>query len=169
MTPPNEEPLVLLLNASYEPLRVISWQTAITFLYLNKVEVIEQYESTVASPSREFPLPSVVRLYRYTARRRRVEFSRHNVYRRDEYTCQYCGVRHAPARLSLDHVVPRAHGGRTEWTNIVTACVECNAIKAARTPEQARMGLRSRPAVPVSLPVMDPARAPDPRWAQYLG
>jgi len=158
----------LLLNATYEPMKVISWQRAITLLVLGKAELVEAYDEVIRGINHTFDLPSVVRLRRYARQDRRVKFSRTNVYRRDDFTCQYCGNQPGVARLTLDHVVPRAHGGRTEWTNIVTACMECNSSKADRTPEQARMALASTPVRPDSMPALASNEIAHPAWRDYL-
>jgi 5-methylcytosine-specific restriction endonuclease McrA len=158
----------LLLNASYEPMKIISWQRAMTLVFLGKVDVIEAYEAPVRSVNTEVPMPSVVRLRRYARQERRVKFSRANVYRRDNFMCQYCHAQPGAAELTLDHVVPRAHGGRTEWTNIVACCTRCNARKADRTPEQARMTLTQRPVRPASMPAVSFTEAAHDSWLGYL-
>jgi 5-methylcytosine-specific restriction endonuclease McrA len=91
-----------------------------------------------------------------------------NVYRRDEFTCQYCGAQPGASKLTFDHVVPRARGGRTEWTNIVTACTPCNARKAARTPAEARMALLRPPARPAYMPAVTERDAQHDTWMGYL-
>lgn len=144
----------LLLNAWMFPMRIVSWQEAITLWYLGKVDVLEAYDDCVSSPSMTVQIPAVVRLKRSVHHvRRGVKFSRANVFGRDGYRCQYCGARKPRAELSFDHVVPRTAGGRTGWENIVTACRPCNHEKRNRTPEQAGMRLLRRPARPSSLPV----------------
>lgn len=158
----------LLLNATYEPMKVISWQRAVTLVFLGKVDVVEAYEDLIRGVSSTLPMPSVVRLRRYARQDRRVKFSRTNVYRRDNFACQYCGVQPGTPELTLDHVVPRAHGGRTEWTNIVTCCVPCNARKADRTPDQAKMLLPRRPERPAHMPAVSPVEAAHASWRDYL-
>lgn len=158
----------LLLNATYEPMKVISWQRAVVLLWLDKAEVVACYDEVIRGVSRAIPMPSVVRLRRYARQDRRVKFSRTNVYRRDGFACQYCGARPNPASLTLDHVVPRARGGRTDWTNIVTACSVCNHRKADRTPEQARMSLPRPPVRPGHMPTVTPDEARHPSWHDYL-
>lgn len=158
----------LLLNASFEPMKVISWQRAITLVFLGKVEVVEAYEHEVRGVNTTLPMPSVVRLRRYARQERRVKFSRANVYRRDNFECQYCGVQPGASELTLDHVNPRARGGRTEWTNIVTCCTTCNARKADRTPEQARMNLARPPVRPEYMPAVSPNEAAHASWRGYL-
>jgi len=101
---------------------------------------------TVASRVR---IPEIIVLRGYDGLpRRSVAFSRRNLYRRDQFTCQYCGNRPGSLDLTIDHVVPRSRGGRTSWENCVLACVECNKRKANRTLGEARMRLLRAPAVP---------------------
>lgn len=163
---------VLLLDATYAPLRIVPWQRAVTLLFLGKVEVLEQYAGRpLRSPSITLSMPAVVRLTRLVTRPRlAVRFSRANVYRRDEHTCQYCGDRPGVSGLTYDHVVPRARGGGTSWTNIVACCVRCNLRKGDRTPAEAGMILRRAPARPRGLDdlvAVSVVSAPAP-WRPYL-
>jgi 5-methylcytosine-specific restriction endonuclease McrA len=146
----------LLLSPMYEPMTTISWRKAITLLTLGKVEVVEEYSGrSVRSTSIVFRLPSVVRLLnRFRRQRPHVRYSKQNVFARDRWTCQYCGQRRPVSELTVDHVVPRALGGKTAWDNVVTSCMACNSQKANRTPEQARMTLRARPHRPDWVPMM---------------
>ena len=117
----------LLLNASYEPLKVVPWRKAVTLWCQGKVEVISVYDREIRAVSISFKLPSVIRLLRYVRMKRRfdyVPFSRANIYARDEHACQYCGHTLPATELTFDHVVPVAQGGRKDWENIVTCCVE---------------------------------------------
>jgi 5-methylcytosine-specific restriction endonuclease McrA len=143
----------LLLNSTYEPLKVISWQRAITLMWLGKVEVVRHYDRDIRAVTFRVRMPAVVRLLRFVRRRRRpVSFSRRNLFGRDRNSCQYCGRKLDTSELTYDHVVPRSRGGRTEWTNIVTCCVDCNRRKGGRTPEQAGMRLLKPPRRPDTLP-----------------
>lgn len=144
---------VLLLNISYEPLKVINWKKAITMLCLGKVEVIEEYGRDIHSVSFSIKLPSVVRLLKMVKRNNSpVKFSRQNIYARDRYKCQYCGVKHNAEELTYDHVLPRSRGGKTEWENIVTCCIDCNRKKGGRTPREASMRLIKKPLIPKWIP-----------------
>ena len=134
----------LLLNATYEPLKVVHWQKAVTLWCQGKVEVISSYDREVRSPSFSFKLPSVIRLLRYIKIKRNIDyvpFSRANIYARDDHSCQYCGDVFPTSDLTFDHVVPVAQGGRKDWENIVTCCVSCNRRKGGRTPAEAGMHL----------------------------
>lgn len=147
---------VLFLDSQWRPLRVESWQRAISDLFLGKVEVIEySRDRTIRGVSRTFPMPSVVRVIRHFKRDRiRIKFSRLNIYARDRFTCQYCAARRMTEDLTFDHVVPRSRGGRTSWENIVTCCIPCNREKADRTPAEAGLTLLARPRKPHYLPAV---------------
>lgn len=146
---------VLLLNITYEPLRIIDWKRAITMLCLGKVEVIEEYGRDIHSVSFTIRLPSVVRLLRMVKRPKTpVKFSRQNIYARDRYKCQYCGDRFSSEDLTYDHVIPKSRGGKTEWKNIVTCCIECNRKKGGRIPSEASMRLIRKPKRPTWVPAI---------------
>lgn len=125
----------LILNAdgtplSVIPLSVVSWQVGIRLLVTDKVRVLKEYDNwIVRSPSTQMSVPSVVMATDYVRWNRQVKYSRSNIFLRDNYTCQLCGNKPGEFNLSLDHVVPRSKGGKTSWTNIVTACKSCNSIK----------------------------------------
>ena len=168
----------LLLNATYEPLKVIDWQRAMTLWAQDKVEILETHDRETRSVTFTFKLPSVVRLLHFIKQRRRpqVQFTRANIYTRDNFTCQYCGVDDLPIeKLTFDHVVPAAAGGHRTWENIVTCCYGCNKQKGARTPAEAGMTLLRTPRRPlVLLPVAKTAslkftrrRTPE-NWMAYL-
>ena len=137
----------LILNATYEPLKVVDWQRAITLWCQGKVEIVETHDREVRAVSFSFKLPSVVRLLRYVRTRIKkdyVPFTRANIYARDNFTCQYCGVVFESQELTFDHVVPVAQGGRKDWTNIATACVRtaCAATSARARAHQTRRAWR---------------------------
>ena len=134
----------LLLNASYEPLKVVHWQKAITLWCQGKVEVIAVHDREVRAVSVSFKLPSVIRLLRFVKIKRRfdyVPFSRANIYARDRNTCQYCNESLPTSELTFDHVVPRSRGGSHVWENLAAACRPCNMKKRDRTPDEAGMRL----------------------------
>jgi len=158
---------VLVLNASYEPLSIVSFRRATCLVLDDKAEIIEHDGSVLRSPSLTLPVPSVVRL-RYmvrVARRRQAVLSRRAVFARDDHTCQYCG---GPAD-SIDHVLPRSRGGGHDWENLVAACRRCNLAKRDRTPEEAGMRLRRPgcPPRPRSWVVVGASRMPE-AWKPYL-
>lgn len=163
----------LLLNASYEPIKIVSWQKAIILWFQNKVEVIEYHSIFAHSVRSSFQLPSVLKLKTYVRQKNAglIRFSRENVYIRDNYTCQYCGTRLSGRHLTLDHVVPASHNGKKNWTNVVSACRSCNQKKANRTPLTANMPLLSEPRVPTWIPLLifEYREKTIPKaWLQYL-
>ncbi len=147
----------LVLNASYEPLRIISWQKALLMWFQDKVEILEYHTAFARSVNDAFKLPSVLRLKAYIRPKRNdgVRFCRENVYIRDNYTCQYCAEKLAYKDLTIDHIVPASHGGPKTWTNMVTACRPCNQTKANRTPEKAKMPLLRPAKAPAWLPIIE--------------
>jgi len=143
----------LLLTQGYEPIKIISWQRAMTLLLLDKVEVVEEYDTEIRGTSMILNVPAVVRLRKAFRRfAKPVKFSRVNIYARDEYRCQYCGLKCSIDQLTYDHVIPRSRGGKTTWDNIVSCCYACNARKANRTPAEAKMKLLSTPVRPTWMP-----------------
>jgi 5-methylcytosine-specific restriction endonuclease McrA len=145
----------LLLNTTFEPLAVVSWKKAVTLIFLEKVEVIREYDREIKSVSTRMRLPAVIRLLRFVGNKQlNVRFSRKNIFLRDDYTCQYCGGRFDSRHLTCDHIVPRSRGGLTEWTNIVTSCIYCNLKKGDRLPEEVDMLLLRRPFRPSGFRVL---------------
>ncbi len=135
----------LVLNATYEPLGVVSWCRAVCLVLADKADVLAG-GSEVHSERLVLAAPAVVRL-RHVVKvpfHRRVALSRRAVFARDAHRCQYCGA-HAD---SIDHVVPRSKGGPHVWENVVAACRPCNARKRDRSPEESGMHLARRPSVP---------------------
>ena len=131
----------LVLNADYRPLSYFplslwSWQDAIKAVFLDRVNIVSEYEQVVRSPSFEIRLPSVVSLKTYVRPARHPAFTRFNVFLRDRFTCQYCGL---GEDLTFDHVVPRSKGGQTTWENVVAACSPCNLRKGGQLPREAKM------------------------------
>ncbi len=145
----------LVLNADFRPLNYFplslwSWQNAIKAVFLDRVNVLDEYERTVSSPSWEMALPSVISLKRYVHLARRPAFTRFNVFLRDRFSCQYCGVSQPTQDLTFDHLLPRSRGGRTEWSNVVTACAACNLRKGNKLLGEVHMSVRKTPAQPTN-------------------
>ncbi|MEM7033344.1 MAG: HNH endonuclease, partial [Chloroflexota bacterium] len=139
---------VLLLNASYEPLGVISPQRAFLLMLAEKVYREANDVIALRSVSRDFEIPTVVRLKMYVnVPRRKTRWSRRGVLKRDGFICIYCGA-HAGAKATLDHIIPRSLGGKDTWVNTACACVRCNQRKGNRTPAQAGMKLHWEPKIP---------------------
>jgi len=139
--------LVLVLNANFEPLNVCNTHRAIGLMLGGKAALIANGRGEIHTVSRSYPRPSVIRLEHQVLRpRASVKLTRREVFRRDDYTCQYCG-RKLP-NLTIDHVMPRHLGGMHIWTNVVTACAACNHQKGGRKLEESRMRLLGIPREP---------------------
>jgi 5-methylcytosine-specific restriction endonuclease McrA len=166
----SENMAVLLLDSTYEPLKIIGWKRAAYLVFSGKAEVIEESDTELRSPSTVWKLPSVIRQFGRFRRRAEVQFSRLNIYMRDGWTCQYCGEKKSTKDLTFDHVVPRSAGGKTNWTNIVTACRVCNSEKDDKTPAQAGMKLLKEPVRPKWLPaqVVIKMKEIPKEWANYI-
>jgi 5-methylcytosine-specific restriction endonuclease McrA len=161
-------PQALVLNATYEPLSVVSARRAVVLLVRDKAELIESNGGHWASERMRIPVPSVIRLLRYVKvpYRRRVPLNRRAVFARDGHACQYCG----DGAENLDHVIPRSRGGDHTWENVVAACRRCNTRKGNRTPGESGLQLRRRPRAPREHGwlLVGLGRPPDPSWQPYL-
>jgi len=161
---------VLVLNRSYLPVHVTSVRRAFSLIYQGSALAVDtEYEtfdfdswlrlpvqgSGIGTPRGRLRVPRVIVLRSYDrVPRRHVRYSRLSIFTRDRYTCQYCGAKPPRSQLNLDHVIPRALGGRTSWENVVCSCVDCNRRKGGRTPSQARLRLRQRPIKPRWTPLL---------------
>ncbi|MHB8438922.1 MAG: HNH endonuclease [Acidimicrobiales bacterium] len=157
----------LVLNATYEPLGIVSSRRALLLVLDTRAEVVHTTARVFRSERTSFPEPSVVRLARYVRvpHDRTVAVNRRTVFARDGHRCQYCG---SPAE-SIDHVLPRSRGGRHVWDNVVAACRRCNTRKEDRLPAEAGLVLRSVPSAPrqrVWLLAMSGGAREE--WAPYL-
>ena len=142
---------VLVLNLDYEPINVCNAKRAVILLGKGKAEQLENGRGEIHTPSITVPVPSVIRLA-YLVRRpfAQRKLSKKEIFLRDRYTCQYCGLR--TRELTLDHVKPRRQFGDHSWENMVSACIPCNRRKADRTPAEAGMTLNKRPKAPYPSP-----------------
>ena len=165
----------LVLNAdyrplSYYPLSIWCWQDAIKAVFLDRVNIVSEYDKTVRSPTFEMRLPSVISLKTYVRPSRQPAFTRFNVFLRDRFTCQYCGTRDD---LTFDHVIPRSKGGQTTWENVVAACSPCNLRKGDRLPREVEMWPLQRPFAPTLQDLHASGRLFPPNylhdsWMDYL-
>jgi len=164
---------VLVLNRSYLPIHVTSVRRAFSLLYQGIARAVDQQYRTfnfeqwsalavardaeaIGVANGRILVPRVVVLVAFDRLpKRHVRFSRINLMARDNFQCQYCGIKPRRAELNLDHVVPRAQGGRSTWTNVVTSCLDCNRRKGGRTPKQARLRLLKKPERPRWTPLMN--------------
>lgn len=152
----------LVLNGDYSPICVVPWTKAISWhmKYADNqeygVDIIDFYKDDyiVGANNKRFPIPAVVKTKQFfKINKAKVNFSRKNIFIRDNFTCQYCGDIFDHNELTYDHIIPKSmwnykHGSPTTWTNITTACIDCNRRKGNRTPTQARMPLINLPYIP---------------------
>ncbi len=140
---------VLVLNANFEPLNVCSFRRALGLMLTGRASLVMNGRGEIHTVDRSYPIPSVIRLESMVkVPRRRVRLCKREIFRRDRYTCQYCGKR--LTHPTVDHVVPKRLGGERSWENLVTACARCNHRKGGRTLEQAHMRLLRPPKEPSS-------------------
>lgn len=178
---------ILVLNRNWQPVGVQTVARAMLKLWNGSARVVdpESYQLyTWADWSRLAPedgepfiqtaqfrlrVPEVVTLIHYDRMPSRiVAFSRRNLFKRDSFTCQYCNHKPGSEELTIDHVTPKSRGGATSWDNCVVACIECNARKANRTPDEARMPLRRRPTQPRWKPFYASHGARIDSWAKFI-
>jgi len=149
------------LNAAFQQFDFQSWSALSA----------ELNDDTVGTINRRIKVPRVLVLQVYDRiPLGRIRFSRHNIYVRDDHTCQYCGEHFPRKDLNLDHVVPRSKGGKTNWENVVTSCLECNFSKGGRTPLEAGMRLIKKPRRPRWSEILKPlkCRARYREWIPFL-
>lgn len=157
----------LVLNATYEPLSVISTRRAVVLVLKEKAEVVHEGDGELHSERLAVPVPSVIRLRRYVRvpYRARVPLTRRAVFVRDGHRCQYCGA----AAESIDHVVPTSRGGDHEWENVVACCRRCNAAKEDRLLHETALRLRRTPVAPKqTMWIIVAVGRVDPAWEPYL-
>jgi 5-methylcytosine-specific restriction endonuclease McrA len=138
---------VLVLNANYSPMTICTAKRAIVLYFLDKIEVLSNYDDKINSPSISLDLPSVIKIRTYIKNNNMaVEISRKNILARDGYECQYCGKK--SKALTVDHIIPKFKNGLDTWENLVASCKNCNQTKGEKTPEEAKMPLLKRPKRP---------------------
>ncbi|MDH4264802.1 MAG: HNH endonuclease [Deltaproteobacteria bacterium] len=164
---------VLVLNKSFLPVQITTVRRAFCLLYAGIAKAvnsryetfdyaswhqlsIERNDETIGLVDRVIKVPRVILLIAYDrVPKRRVRFSRYNIFARDKNTCQYCGKKFPRLDLNLDHIIPRSQGGTSIWGNVVCSCHQCNRKKGGKTPEQARMKLISQPRRPAWTPPLN--------------
>jgi len=137
----------LVLNLDYSPITVCTVQRAFLLVYLRKAELVKANNAyDLHTVNETYSMPAVIKLSRYVnVPYKGVVLSRENVFKRDGFKCQYCGTH---KELTIDHLVPKAKGGKTSWNNLVTACKKCNSKKGNYSPEEAGLQLTLRPYRP---------------------
>ncbi len=160
---------VLVLNRSFFAVQVITWQRALSLVYLDHARVVDEDYRTytfedwrelstmvnknpsgfIHTPSFKIAIPDVISLRYFDGLpKAEVKFTRRNIYEHYNHRCAYCGHKYNTSELNLEHVVPRSRGGKTDWSNVVTACITCNLKKGSRLPDEAGMRLLVRPTKP---------------------
>jgi len=159
---------VLVLNANYSPMMICTAKRAICMDYLDKVEVLVNYNEQVHSPSLSLDLPSVIKIHDYVRYDNlSVDLNRKNIIARDEHVCQYCGNSKIP--ITIDHIIPKGKGGLDTWENLVAACKPCNQKKGDKTPEEANMRLARTPKRPNRLHYFQKfVKTQQQDWRPYL-
>lgn len=166
---------VLLLNSDYNPisvlpLSVIGWQHAVKLYFLDRITVIEEYEDwVIRSENFSMNVPCVAVTKEYFHFKKSAKFSRSNMFLRDMYQCQYCGEVFEHKELTLDHVIPRAQGGKTTWENSVTACKDCNHKKGHKLIKPLRMPYKPDHFQLIKKWRERPVQVRHDSWYQYLG
>jgi hypothetical protein len=163
----------LVLNKSWIPIETIEWQDAFKKIFNGQAYAVEYYDDEIVrTPTDEFLKPAVIVCTDYNGMPSRVAvYSKRLICQRDEWTCMYCGIPVTQTTFSIDHIVPRAQGGRSSFENTVCACKPCNSRKADRTPKQAKMRLRCKPGKPTNI---NPVKAKfdrvhlDDVWKPYV-
>jgi 5-methylcytosine-specific restriction endonuclease McrA len=166
----------LILNAdaspvSLLPLSTIGWEEAIRYMVSEKATVLEWYDDWVVHSERwSTPVPAVMILKEYQKKKTSVRYSKHNVFLRDGYACQYCGTEVNRKTATLDHILPTSHGGTTSWLNTCCSCSDCNARKG----NNKKIVPKSKPFVPTYFQLAEKRKKlswdlPHPSWIDYLG
>ncbi len=177
----------LVLNRSWQPVNVAPVHRAMTLLWNDTARVVDpddyqlydwsdwsaldphDDQPFIQAVTQRIRVPEVITLTRFNrVPTSSVTFNRRNLFRRDRFTCQYCGCQPANDELTIDHIVPRSRGGTSTWQNCVLACVKCNHVKADRTPEQAHMALRRKPVRPLWNPVYSQHSVRYDSWSKFI-
>ena len=175
---PLEKCPALVLNAdfrplSYYPLSIWCWQDAVKSVFLDRVSIVSNYKRKIRSPSFEMNLPSVIALKNFIQPSKNPNFTRFNVFLRDNFTCQYCTNRFPANELTFDHLVPKCLHGKTTWENVVSACTSCNLKKGRKLIQNTDMKLFKKPLRPSSIQLQNNGRNFPPNflhetWRDYL-
>ncbi|HBW47976.1 TPA: HNH endonuclease [bacterium] len=159
----------LVLNKNFFAIQITNWKRALSLLYLGHAAAVDEeyrlydFESwrevadsmtkcahgAIITPNFSIPIPDVISLRLYSKLPpMTIKFTRRNIYEHYDFRCCYCGTRFSSDQLNLEHIIPRSRGGKSDWENVVTACIECNTRKANRLPHEAGMALRIKPSKP---------------------
>lgn len=178
---------ILVLNRNWQPVNITSVARSLSMVFTGTARFVDpdtyqlldwndwaalepaRDERFIQAISQRFCVPEVISLLNFDRLpKSTVTFSRRNIFKRDKYTCQYCGAQPAHDELTIDHVLPRAQQGQSTWENCVLACMTCNHHKADRTPEQAGMRLRKAPVRPNWNPAYSRHKIRIDSWKKFL-
>lgn len=138
---------VLVLNGNYAPINICTTRRAMGLILIGKANLVMDGRGIVRTVSKTFPKPSIIRLHHVIKRPRPcVKLSKREIFRRDQFRCQYCGQ--LAKNLTVDHVLPQHLGGKSNWSNLVTACATCNHQKGGYTLKHSGLKLRKKPQQP---------------------
>ncbi len=160
---------VLVLNQTYEPLHICDVKRAIVLILEDKASLVKAFDhQMLKTVQQNFEIPSVIRIHKYIkVQHWEAVLNKANIFRRDNFTCQYCGARNVP--LTIDHIIPKVHGGQDTWTNLITACITCNNKKGNRNLIESGMVLRTKPIKPHKINTLQRfAESPIDEWRPYL-
>ena len=168
----------LVLNADYQPLSYYplslwSWQDSVKAVFLNRVNIVAEYDQVINSPTFSLKLPSVIALKEYISTKKDPAFTRFNVFLRDKFLCQYCSKSFKVEELTFDHVIPKSKGGKTTWDNVVTSCRVCNTLKGNKSLKKIGVKLKSNPYTPNNFELKEIGRLFPPNflhqsWNDFL-
>ena len=177
----------LVLNRNWQPINITPVARSLTMVFGGSARVVDPHsyelfdwedwarlipqdgEPFIQAVSQRFRVPEVVALVKFDRMpSSTVTFSRRNIFKRDRFTCQYCGLQPRADELTIDHVIPRSRGGGSTWENCVLACVACNNRKADRTPQQAGMRLKKKPVRPRWNPVYSRHKLRISSWQKFV-
>lgn len=160
----------LVLNASWQPIETVSWQNAFKMILNGRAKAIDYYDAIVRTPNDEFFIPAVLVLTEYNAvPKRTIIYSKRLVYERDKWKCQYCSKQLSSKTATIDHVLPRSRGGRSNFENCVASCEPCNSTKANKLLRNTRFKLLKRPKKPYLHPLQGKIGTMKEEWEPYIG
>lgn len=143
---------VAVLNSDFTYIGMISWERSIVLLYQGKAESVKETDTVIYNQDRtySFVIPKIIRLVAYVTSlyKNKIPYSKRNIFVRDKYTCQYCGKKMIQPQCTVDHIIPKALGGKSSWNNCVCACKSCNNIKGDKHLDHTKLRLRSHPRQP---------------------
>jgi hypothetical protein len=156
----------LLLNSDFTPISIIDIKRAFKMVYKNKAEIIIEKGLPISAGEKKYERPSVIRLLKYVLfPYKKIALSRLNIYKRDDYTCLYCGSKDS---LTLDHVIPRSKGGKNTWDNLATCCLKCNVFKGDKIIDDIGMTLTYKPFIPTHLYFLYKSNKINNEWENFI-